>query len=165
MSPHADRSGNPPVPGGNWSARLDLHAIQSRPITRFPFPLTFCFVAAVLAALLFGIWTAVKMTTDRLLYQEATSTAQNWANFLAENVGDLKEIASGEQPESKSMTFFQWAKNAGQVFRYEVFNRDGYSQLIADRHKIILVNISDFSNDAAHAATSGEPMVNVREGS
>src|SRR5262245_10306781 len=63
------------------------------------------------------------------------------------------------------MTFFQWAKNAGQVFRYEVFNRDGYSQLVADRHKIILVNISDFSSDAAHAASSGEPIVNVREGS
>ena len=163
MSPRSGDNAEPPLAPPNSLLRLESRAVGSRPITRFP--LKFGLVAAVLAVLLFGIWMAVKTTTDRLLYQEATSTAQNWANFLAESVHDLKEIASGEQPESRSMTFFQWAKNAGQVFRYEVFNRDGYSQLIADHHKIILVNISDFSNDAALAAASGAPIVNVREGS
>jgi diguanylate cyclase (GGDEF)-like protein len=120
---------------------------------------------ALLAFLLTGIWTAVKTTTDHLLYEEATSAAQSWAHFLVDNVKDLKEIASGEQPESSSMTFFQLARNAGPVFRYEVFNREGYSQLVADRHKIISVNISDYSADAARSAAIQAPLVSVREGS
>ena len=37
----------------------------------------------VLAILVAGTWTAVKIATDRLLYQDATSTAQGWAMFLA----------------------------------------------------------------------------------
>src|SRR5215510_14649133 len=101
MSSRPGDKGEPPVARPNWPVRLDTHEVRSLPITRFP--LKFGLVAAVLAVLLFGIWMAVKMTTDRLLYQEATSTAQNWANFLAESVHDLKEIASGEQPESQSM--------------------------------------------------------------
>ena len=126
---------------------------------------TSALTVAALAFLLLGIGTAVKTTTEHLLYQEATSTAQNWAHFLMESVTDLKQIASGEQPESQSMAFFHWTKNAGQVFRYEVFNPDGYSQLVADRHKVLLVNISDFSADAALAATTRAPIVSTREGS
>src|ERR1700742_1756591 len=66
-------------------------------------------VAAILIALLLpvgGTWLAVKITTDHLLYEEATSAARNWARHLAASINDLEQIAAGEQPSAASMVFF-----------------------------------------------------------
>ena len=110
-----------------------------------------------------GTWSAVKVTTDYLLYQNATSAARNWARLLAETVTDLEEIAAGEPPSNASMTFFDWAQKAGQVFRYEIYNRQGYSQLVSEGG-VALVNLSEFSADAVHALATNEAVVDVREG-
>ena len=80
--------------------------------------------AIVLAILVGGTWTTVRLTTDNLLYQNATSTARSWATFLAASVADLEQIAGGEQPSAASMAFFQSARKSGEVFRYVIFNRD-----------------------------------------
>jgi PAS domain-containing protein len=61
------------------------------------------------------------------------------------------------------MTFFDWAQKAGQVFRYEIFNRQGYSQLVSEGG-VALVNISEFSADAVRALTTNEPVIDVQEG-
>jgi diguanylate cyclase (GGDEF)-like protein len=121
-------------------------------------------VVAVFGMLIAGTWAAVKSATDHLLYQNATSTASSWARYLAENVGDLEQIAAGEQPSSTSMTFFKGARRGGQVFRYEIFNRQGYSQLASDQEKIAPVEISEFSIDAAHSIAAAQPVVAVKEG-
>ena len=110
-----------------------------------------------------GTWSAVKVTTDYLLYQNATSAARNWARLLAETVTDLEEIAAGEPPSNASMAFFDWAQKAGQVFRYEIYNRQGYSQLVSGGG-VALVNLSEFSGDAVHALATNEAVVDVREG-
>src|SRR6202163_3335385 len=62
------------------------------------------------------------------------------------------------------MSFFQWAQKSDQVFRYEIFNRAGYSQLVADHDKITLLALSDYSAAAASSGTTGRPVVEVREG-
>ena len=59
--------------------------------------------------------------------------AQTGPQFLAANVGDLEQIAAGEQPFAASLAFFESARKSDQVFRYVIFNRDGYSQLVSDR--------------------------------
>src|SRR5580658_9566269 len=87
----------------------------------------------VLVILAGGIMTVVKVTTDYLLYRDATATARNWARYLTESVADLAQIASGEQPSAASMAFFSAAQKSGAVFRYEIFNREGYSMLASDR--------------------------------
>src|SRR5712672_2380276 len=79
-----------------------------------------------------GTTAVVKVATEHLLYRDATSTARNWARLLAESVIDLEQIAAGEQPSTASMTFFRWAQNAGQVFRYEIYNLEGYSPLVSE---------------------------------
>jgi diguanylate cyclase (GGDEF)-like protein len=117
----------------------------------------------VLAILMGGTWIAVRVTTDHLLYQDATSTARSWAKFLAASVADLEQIAGGEQPSAASMAFFQSARKSGEVFRYEIFNRDGYSQLVSEREKIALVDVSEYSAEAARSVTAGRPIVNVQE--
>src|SRR5215218_7015106 len=120
--------------------------------------------AAVFVVLIGGTWAAVKLTTDHLLYQNATATAHNWARYLAESVTDLEQIAAGEQPSSASMVFFQTARRSGLVFRYVIFNRHGYSQLVSDQDKVALVDLSEFSADAARSVSSGQPIVDVTEG-
>src|SRR3990167_5124994 len=97
-------------------------------------------LTVALAVVIGGTWTAVRVTTNYLLHQNATSTARNWAEYLATNVVDLEQIAGGEMPSAASMVFFESARKANQVFRYEIFNRQGYSQLLSDRDEIALVD-------------------------
>jgi hypothetical protein len=94
------------------------------------------YVGALLIALMIlvgGIMTGIKVTTDYLLYRDATTTARKWAGYLTESVTDLGQIASGEQPSAASMAFFRGAQKSGAVFRYEIFNVNGYSMLVSDR--------------------------------
>jgi diguanylate cyclase (GGDEF)-like protein len=111
-----------------------------------------------------GTLAAVKIATDHLLYQSATSGARSWAGFLAKSITDLEQIAAGELPSAASMSFFQWAQKSDQVFRYEIFNREGYSQLVADQSKVTLLNLSIYSAAAARSAATGQPIVEVVEG-
>jgi len=110
-----------------------------------------------------GTSAVVKVATEHLLYRDATSTAGNWARLLAESVNDLEQIAAGEQPSNASMTFFKWAQKAGQVFRYEIYNREGYSQLVSE-HGVKQVDLSKFSADAVRSLATNAPVVDVQEG-
>ncbi len=121
-------------------------------------------IVAVLLALVTGTFFAGKWTTDYLLYEEATSTAQRWALSLAENVRDLEQIAGGEKPSSLSLQYLTWARQLGLVFRYVIYNGEGYSQLIADNRQIAPVNIAVRSDKAATAGRLGHPVVAVRSG-
>ena len=125
---------------------------------------TVAVVIVVIIALIGGTLAIVKVTTDHLLYEDATSAARNWARYVAENVKDLEQIAGGEQPSSASMAFFQWAQSIGTVFRYEIFNREGYSQLVSDRRGTALVDLSEFNAAAASAVKTSQPVVAVKEG-
>src|SRR6202167_3063060 len=117
----------------------------------------------VLGILIGGTWAIVKITIDHLLYQNATMAARNWAQYLSQNAADLEQIAAGEQPSAASMVFFRAARNSGPVFRYEIFNPEGYSQLISEHDQIALVDVSEFNADAADAIKSGQPIVDVQQ--
>jgi diguanylate cyclase (GGDEF)-like protein len=118
----------------------------------------------VLAILLGGTWATVEVTINHLLNQNAKDTARNWASFLAANVNDLDKIAAGEQPSATSLAFFQATRKAGEVFRYVIFNRQGYSQLVSDRDGTVLVSLSEYSPEAARAAATGQPVVDAKNG-
>ena len=118
----------------------------------------------VLAMLLGGTWATVEVTINHLLNQNATDTARNWASFLAANVTDLDKIAAGEQPSAASLAFFQATRKAGEVFRYVIFNRDGYSQLVSDLNGTVLVSLSEFSAEAVRAAVTAQPVVAAKKG-
>jgi diguanylate cyclase (GGDEF)-like protein len=121
-------------------------------------------IVLILTSLIGGTLATVKLAFDRLLHQRATETAERWAGYVAENVGDLEQIAAGEQPSSASMAFFQWSMRVGSVFRYEIYNRQGYSQLISDQHRIAPADVSEFKPDAAAAAKSRAVSAAVKEG-
>ena len=133
-----------------------MKAVAARPLRLI------AILAVTLGILVAGTWGAVKITTDHLLYRDATATARNWARVVAESVPDLEQIANGEQPSTASMTFFRWAQTEGQVFRYEIYNPEGYSQLVSD-HGTAMVNLSEFSADAVRSLQSNQPLVDVTE--
>jgi diguanylate cyclase (GGDEF)-like protein len=124
----------------------------------------FGMLVLILGMLVGGTWYTIKATTDHLLYQNATNAAENWAKFLAGNVGDLEQIASGEMPSSASMDFFKATRKSGEVFRYIIFNRYGYSILTANRDKVTPVDLSAFSADALNSVKENRPVVDAREG-
>ncbi len=121
-------------------------------------------LVAVLAILSGGTWVTVKVTTDHLLDTDATTNARDWAKFIAANVTDLEQIANGEQPSSASLAFFVATRKAGQVYRYLIFNREGYSQLVSDHDRIAPVDLSEFNDAAARAGQLGLPVVDIKKG-
>ncbi len=116
----------------------------------------------ILAVLVGGTWATIKITTENMLNRDARDTASDWANFLAANVTDLEQIAAGEQPSKQSLAFFAAARTAGHVFRYVIYNREGYAQLVADASGVSFVDISVFSHEAAEAITTGVPVVDAK---
>jgi diguanylate cyclase (GGDEF)-like protein len=118
----------------------------------------------VIAVLTGGTWMTVKLTTDSLVDQYVTRTAGDWAHFLASNVTDLENIAAGEQPSAASIAFFDGTRKGGQVFRYVIFNREGYSQLIVDNEKIAPVDLSEYNAEAARAIAESKPIINIKSG-
>jgi len=111
--------------------------------------------AAAVILLAAGTWFIVQMTTDRLISQYVQGTTQQWARFLAQNVTDLGEIADGERPSSQSLAFFEATRKSDSVFRYVIFNRYGYSQLVIDHNGIAPVDLSEFSVEAVQAINTG----------
>ncbi|HTQ84275.1 MAG TPA: EAL domain-containing protein [Pseudolabrys sp.] len=105
----------------------------------------------------------VRLATDHLVNEYVKGTARDWAQFLADNVTDLNEIASGEQPSAASVAFFEATRKSNQVFRYVIFNRDGYSQLVVDHKRIAPVDLSVHSLEAVRAITQGQPVVDIKE--
>ena len=115
----------------------------------------------ILGVLVAGTWFTVKLTTDHLLYENATRTAENWAQYLVANMSDLEQIAAGETLSSESIAFLQATRKAGEVFRYTIYNRYGYSILVADRDKIAPVDLSEYNVAAANAIKGNRTIVSA----
>ena len=117
-----------------------------------------------LGILLTGTWLIAKTMTDHLMNEDAEDAALSWSKFLAANVPDLAQVAAGEQPSSASLTFFDATRKAGEVFRYVIFNSEGYPQLLLTRAEIAPVEHSEFNADAGLAAATGRTVVGIKQG-
>ncbi len=126
-------------------------------IGRVPF-----IVASLL--LILGTFGAVKLTTDRLLYEDAVATAQKWALKLIDNTADIGNIAAGDEPSAESGAFLAWARHVDFVLRYVVYDPQGHPGLVADRHQPAPAMTSAFSREAADAAGTLRPIVAVQTG-
>ena len=136
-----------------------MERLESKPIWRY-----LGLLVVVLGVLVGGTWFTVRITTDHLLYENATRTAQNWAQYLAANMNDLEQIAAGETPSTESIAFLEATRKSGEVFRYTIFNRYGYSILVAGREKVTPVDLSEFNVSAANAIKQDHPIVDAKEG-
>ena len=117
-----------------------------------------------LTMLVGGTWMTIKLTTNHLVRQDARDNAVTWANSLAAHVTDLEQIASGERPSTESLAFFSAARSIGHVFRYVIYDRQGYSRLISDANGVSPAGISTHSSEALEAIDSGAPVVTAQTG-
>src|SRR6185312_11178181 len=115
-----------------------------------------------LAILVGGTWITITLTTNHLVHQDARDNALDWAHSLAAHVTDIEQIASGEQPSTQSIAFFNTARSIGHVFRYVIYNRQGYSQLVSDANGVSLDDISTRTSQAVQAIQSGGPVVTAQ---
>jgi diguanylate cyclase (GGDEF)-like protein len=136
-------------------------SILGRRPSRLRIPALFAAAALVLST---GIAGILKITVDDLLRRDAVSAAEHWARYVAENVTDIDEIANGAQPSTESMGFFVRSQQIRQVFKFEVIDLDGNVQLSSDGIKIVNVGGTAHNDAAARAASTGRPIVAVREG-
>lgn len=120
-------------------------------------------LGSVLIVLTVGTWTIIKVTTDHLIDDDARASARNWAEFLATNIIDLKQIAAGEMPSEASLAILEATRKSGQVFRYIIFNRHGYSQLITEQDHIKPVDVSEFSAEAARSMATRRTIIDISE--
>jgi diguanylate cyclase (GGDEF)-like protein len=122
------------------------------------------FVASVVLVVGVGVWQVLKSTVDNLLYWDATAAAENWANYVAENVTDIEDIADGQPPSAESMAFLIRTQQIRHVFGFEIINLHGNVQLASDGSKISSIGGAVHSDTAARAAQSGQPIISVKEG-
>ena len=120
--------------------------------------MTWLFVVVALL-LIGGTWATISITTDHLLNQDAEDNARDWANLIAANITDLEQIAAGEQPSKQSIASFETLRTIGHVFRYIIYNREGYSQLKAERGGVSFVDFSSLDPNAAEAIRIGAPVI------
>ena len=118
-------------------------------------------LVVIVALLVGGAWATISIAAHHLLERDAEDNARDWVNILAANVTDLEKIAAGEQPSSQSLAFFEATRTAGHVFRYVVYNRDGYSQLVADARGVSFIDVSTLSETAARAIKTGATVVDT----
>jgi diguanylate cyclase (GGDEF)-like protein len=123
-------------------------------------------LTAILGVLIGGTWGISELTVGRLLHNDAVSTGQTWASYLAKNVEDLEEIAGGAKPSPESQRFFDRVRQVGQVFRYIIYDPEGHTRLVSDT-----LDVDDDDEDlakhnpaAATAIAGGQPLINVEEG-
>jgi len=121
-------------------------------------------LAVALIAVVTGTWLGVRLSTNHLLFEDATSTASSWADHLTRNLSDLEQIAAGESPSTSSMAFFKNSLNGRHVFRYEIYDRHGFTLLVAEDENIRFVDISDYNERAHNAIRTRTPIVDVNEG-
>ena len=131
-----------------------------------PSPLTTVAIAGIVVLLFIAVsvGAVVKVAVDHLLYSEATAAAESWAKYVVENVSDIEDIAKGAQPSAESMTFFIRTQHIRDVFGFEITDPQGNVQLISDGRKISSLHGSIQDELAALAATSDQPVIQVKEG-
>jgi PAS domain S-box-containing protein len=74
-------------------------------------------------------WAAVRQSEYQLLLQESSDKAVRWAQFLQDNVKGLDEILSSGLVSADDQRIFDFAREAGGVFRFEVIRPNGMTAL------------------------------------
>jgi diguanylate cyclase (GGDEF)-like protein len=121
--------------------------------------------ALAFVVLIAGIAGIMQVVVERLLYWDATATAESWAKYLVDNVEDIEAIAAGETPSEESMRFFSRAPAMRGVFGFEVFDLKGNLRLASDGNRISLVAGTMKNPTALSAAARNAPVVAVEQGS
>jgi diguanylate cyclase (GGDEF)-like protein len=114
-----------------------------------------------------GAYWVVNATVERMVRRDAETAAMGWSKYLAANLTDLDDIATGEPPSAASVFFIERARQVGQVFRFKLFDPAGQLRLVSDdlgkrwdnEPKLAVHNPA-----AAAVVVTGQPHTDVKRG-
>ena len=108
-----------------------------------------------------------RLTISRLLHDDAVSTGRSWAEFMAKNIGDLKEIAAGGNATQETETFLSNVKTVGRVFLFKIYDAEGRPRFVSDdlpEESGDEADLSQHNPEAVEAIEAGEPAIEVKQG-
>jgi diguanylate cyclase (GGDEF)-like protein len=117
-----------------------------------------------LVILITGVVGIMRVAVDYLLYWDATTMAESWAQHVADNVTDIEAIVAGEMPSEESMRFFTRAQAIRYVFGFEIFDLDGSLRFASEGNRVMTVDGSSHSAIARASAVEKRPAVAVKRG-
>ena len=123
--------------------------------------------AVAIVALIGGAVLIEQATTEHLLYDDAASTGQGWAEDVKAHVGDLDAIAAGAAPSADSQIFLNQVKQVGQVFLYKIYDASGALRLVSDALPVgddDEDSLAAHNEEAAEAVAKGKPEIEVHTG-
>ena len=103
---------------------LFKHAGGSRRDRRL---ITALFVTSLIALLI--SWAGVRQVEHQLLLSDSSDKALHWAQFLQEHLTDLDDILASGLVSAEDQNIFDFASDAGGVFRFELIRPDGSTAL------------------------------------
>ena len=124
------------------------------------------FIGMVIIAL--GI-TLTWFVADRVLRDDTSSAAIDWADYLQRNLVDLDQILATGEVSEENLRVFEVAKHAGGVFRYHLFDPTGLIVFSSDyieegRSWRELAGHGDQVKQLDDALHRGEVIVELKDG-
>jgi PAS domain S-box-containing protein len=102
-------------------------------------------VIAIVA--LMASWGAVRKGENWLLEKESLDTAVKWATFARNNLSDLDGLLGGGSLSRRDRHLFEFAGEAGKVFRYKIFGPDGRTVMASRASDMGTFNTKPYFSD------------------
>jgi diguanylate cyclase (GGDEF)-like protein len=108
-----------------------------------------------------------RLTITRLLHDDAVSTGRKWTEFLAKNIGDLSQIASGGAAAKETEALLSEVKTIGRIFLFKIYDAEGRPRLISDdlpEEADDEEGLAEHNPEVAEAIEAGEPTIEAKQG-
>ncbi len=119
------------------------------------------------AAFVGGAVAVERVTISRLLRDDAISTANGWARFLASNIPDLSVIAAGGTASAETLQFLSKVKTVGGIFLFRIYDAEGRAIFVSDdlpEEETDTADLGKHNPEALEAIEAGVPMAEIRTG-
>ncbi len=92
-------------------------------------------------------WAAVRQAETLLLEKEALDSAVKWDKFVRDNLSELDGLLNGDPISANDQRVFEFASDAGGVFRFRVFGPAGFVVYASRSSDLGTTNIKPYFDD------------------
>src|SRR5690606_31061657 len=106
------------------------------------------------------------VSVDRAVAIDAENEAKGWSSYLMETLPRLDDLVATGRPDEVQLAIIRTAEKVGDVFRFKLFDRDGYMTLVSDELAYASESPSDreHSRTAAAVLATGVAEVSLKDG-
>ncbi|MEP0521469.1 MAG: bifunctional diguanylate cyclase/phosphodiesterase [Hyphomicrobiales bacterium] len=108
----------------------------------------------------------ISRTVDIAVSSDASRKATDWAEYMKNKVPDLKKLIATGKPTDVQIREIQESSNAGDVFRFKLFNADANLVLVSDELEATGGEfvLGDHNGKAAKVLETGEIQLEFGDG-